>query len=153
MSWFIVNGISAGLTILLFGIFVITTRKLAGTIRLGQELAHQIQLARASLEQAGALLQQEHQKVRHENSKLGEQIRESTRIRSNISRSLIYMEQMHTQLQKRFNQLNNTPGMPAKTGPMPAPTVIQPLQREKNGLPVFVQRKVTKASINNVIKL
>lgn len=164
MNWFIVNGISAALAILSLTVFVITARKLAGTIRLGRELAHQVQLATVSLDRAVAALREEHQDFRDENRKLDARIGESSRIRRDIDRSISHMEQLHNQLHINLSQLNSTLGRAnqrsniSQNGPImtrvmkQAEVTMQPQRREK-ALPVFVQRKVRKTNLNNPVKL
>lgn len=156
MSWSIVNVIAASPAIISLGVLVITMRKLARTIRLGRELTYQMKLATLNLDQAVSLLRNEHKNFRNESYKLDTRIKETIRIRHDIGRSLAHMEQMHNQLQQKFNQLPTITGKPVKhsyyANPISINTTPQPQKHEKNGLPVFVQRKVSKAVLKSAVK-
>lgn len=156
MSWSIVNVIAASPAIISLGVLVITMRKLARTIRLGQELTYQIKLATLNLDQAASLLRNEHKNFRNESYKLDTRIKETIRIRHDIGCSLAHMEQMHNQLQQKFSQLATVADKPVKhpyyADPIPVNTTPQPQKHEKNGLPVFVQRKVGKAVLKSAVK-
>lgn len=146
MSWFMVNGISAAAAFVSLCIFIITTRKLASTIRLGRELAMHIAQATTGLEKAAVSLSDEHQDFRDESRTLAARMAESTRVRQDLERSLNHMERLHLQLQKTLNRQLAVTAAPARQraairthgGNTP------PAREEQTSLPVFVQRRVSK---------
>ncbi|MHC5308395.1 BAB2_0123 family type IV secretion system effector [Bartonella sp. LJL80] len=154
MAWFTVNIVSAVLAMVSLGVFIVTTRKLASTIRLGRELAQQVHSATSSLDRAVMALREEHQDFRDENRKLDARITESARIRRDVDRSVAHMENVRNQLQGDFNRLRGiltaqAHGPAAASGPA-HPAVAQPMQAK--GLPVFVQRKVHKTALGNKVQ-
>ena len=141
MSWFIVNIVGAILAMISLGVFIITSRKLASTIRLGRELAQQVHAATSSLDHAIQALREEHQDFRDENRKLDARITESARIRREVDRSVAHMETVR-------NQLQNDPS----SGSSPSHSASQQTLQQK-GLPVFVQRRVHRADLKNTVQL
>ncbi|WP_225868137.1 BAB2_0123 family type IV secretion system effector [Bartonella choladocola] len=154
MNWFIVNIIGAVLAMTSVGVFVITARKLASTIRLGRQLAEQVHAATSSLDRAVKALREEHQDFRDENKKLDARITESSRIRREVDRSVAHMETIRNQLQGDFNRLRGiltaqAHGPTANSAPTRSAT---PQTMQNNGLPVFVQRRVHKADLDNRVQ-
>ncbi|AQX27720.1 MULTISPECIES: BAB2_0123 family type IV secretion system effector [unclassified Bartonella] len=155
MSWFMFNFVSALLALASLSVLIITTRKLAATIQMGRELAKQVQIGTACLDQALSTLREEHQEFRDENRKMDARMIESTRIRRDIDRSISHMENVRDQLKSDFNQLRGILTAQAH-GPSVASGTTHTLRRQSivpKGLPVFVQRKVHKAPLNNKIQL
>lgn len=151
MSWFIVNIVGAILAMISLGVFIITSRKLASTIRLGRELVQQVHLATSSLDSAVNALREEHQDFRDENCKLDARITESARIRRDVDRSVAHMETVRNQLQGDFNRLRGILTAqshgPAVSSATPHSVMQQSISQK--GLPVFVQRRVHKADLEN----
>ncbi|RCL03166.1 MAG: hypothetical protein JSC189_000310 [Candidatus Tokpelaia sp. JSC189] len=157
MGWFIINTILGGLAILSLGVLAIAMRKLAQTIRFGRELTYQMKLATLNLDQAVNLLRNEHKNFRNESYKLDTRIKETVRIRHDIGRSLAHMKQMHSQLQQKFNQsptvaADESIKVPYCANSIPINTILQSQEHEKNGLPVFVQRKISKTALKSAPK-
>ncbi len=154
MNWFIVNIVGAALAMTSLGVFVITSRKLASTIRLGRELAQQVHAATSSLDRAIRALREEHQDFRDENKKLDARITESSRIRREVDRSVAHMETIRNQLQADFNRLRGTvtaQSHVSTSGSAPAHPAVQHSIQQK-GLPVFVQRRVHKTDLGNRVQ-
>lgn len=154
MNWFIVNIIGAALAMTSVGVFVVTSRKLASTIRLGRQLAEQVHAATSSLDRAVKALREEHQDFRDENKKLDARITESSRIRREVDRSVAHMETIRNQLQGDFNRLRGiltaqSHGPTANSAP--AHSANSQTMRN-NGLPVFVQRVVHKADLGKRVQ-
>ncbi|WP_303853544.1 BAB2_0123 family type IV secretion system effector [Bartonella apis] len=154
MNWFIVNIIGAALAMTSVGVFVVTSRKLASTIRLGRQLAEQVHAATSSLDRAVRALREEHQDFRDENKKLDARITESSRIRREVDRSVAHMETIRNQLQGDFNRLRGiltaqSHGPTANSAPAHS---ANPQTMRNNGLPVFVQRVVHKADLGKRVQ-
>ncbi|OLY43444.1 hypothetical protein PEB0122_012950 [Bartonella apis] len=154
MNWFIVNIIGAALAMTSVGVFVVTSRKLASTIRLGRQLAEQVHAATSSLDRAVKALREEHQDFRDENRKLDARITESSRIRREVDRSVAHMETIRNQLQGDFNRLRGiltaqSHGPTANSAPAHS---ANPQTMRNNGLPVFVQRVVHKADLGKRVQ-
>ena len=154
MNWFIVNIIGAALAMTSVGVFVVTSRKLASTIRLGRQLAEQVHAATSSLDRAVKALREEHQDFRDENKKLDARITESSRIRREVDRSVAHMETIRNQLQGDFNRLRGiltaqSHGTTANSAPAHS---ANPQTMRNNGLPVFVQRVVHKADLGKRVQ-
>jgi len=147
MNWFMVNGISTATAFVSLCIFIITTRKLASTIRLGRELAMHIAHATNSLEKAALSLSDEHQDFRDESRMLAARMTESTRVRQDLERSLNHMEQLHLQLQKTLNRqlaVTTTPVRQRAAIRTHGGNNTPPVSEEQASLPVFVQRRINK---------
>ena len=154
MNWFIVNIIGAALAMTSVGVFVVTSRKLASTIRLGRQLAEQVHAATSSLDRAVKALREEHQDFRDENKKLDARITESSRIRREVDRSVAHMETIRNQLQGDLNRLRGiltaqSHGPTANSAPAHS---ANPQTMRNNGLPVFVQRVVHKADLGKRVQ-
>lgn len=154
MNWFIVNIIGAALAMTSVGVFVVTSRKLASTIRLGRQLAEQVHAATSSLDRAVKALREEHQDFRDENKKLDARITESSRIRREVDRSVAHMETIRNQLQGDFNRLRGiltaqSHGPTANSAPAHS---ANPQTMRNNGLPVFVQRVVHKVDLGKRVQ-
>ena len=155
MSWFIVNIVGAILAMISLGVFIITSRKLASTIRLGRELAQQVHAATSSLDHAIQALREEHQDFRDENRKLDARITESARIRREVDRTVAHMETVRNQLQNDFNRLRGILTAQAhgpSSGSSPSHSASEQTLQQK-GLPVFVQRRVHRADLKNTVQL
>ena len=154
MNWFIVNIVGAALAMTSLGVFIITSRKLASTIRLGRELAQQVHAATSSLDRAIRALREEHQDFRDENKKLDARITESSRIRREVDRSVAHMETIRNQLQADFNRLRGSvtaqSHISASESTATHSAVQQPMHQK--GLPVFVQRRVHKTDLGNRVQ-
>ncbi|WP_295911788.1 hypothetical protein [uncultured Bartonella sp.] len=155
MNWFIINIIGAVLAMTSVGVFVITSRKLASTIRLGRQLAEQVHAATSSLDRAVKALREEHQDFRDENKKLDARITESSRIRREVDRSVAHMETIRNQLQGDFNRLRGiltAQSHGPTTNSAPTNHSVNPQTMQNNGLPVFVQRRVHKSDLGNRVQ-
>ncbi|WP_438721746.1 BAB2_0123 family type IV secretion system effector [Bartonella rochalimae] len=149
------NFISAFLALVSLSVLIITIRKLAATIQMGRELAKQVQMGTACLDQALSTLREEHQEFRDENRKMDARMIESTRVRRDIDRSISHMENVRDQLKSDFNQFRSILATQAH-GPSAASGAIHTLRRQPivpKSLPVFVQRKAHKTPLNDKIQL
>ncbi|RCL02547.1 MAG: hypothetical protein JSC188_000061 [Candidatus Tokpelaia sp. JSC188] len=138
MNWFIVNIIVTGCSTLSLVVLLISLRKAAETIRFGRELSYQIKLVTLNLDQAISLFRDEHKNFRNESYKLDARIKETVCIRHDIDRSLAHIKQMHDQLQQNFNRSSGSTNIVSKIP-----------RYDKNGFPVFVQRKISKTVLNS----
>ena len=148
MSLPLVNLISIALTAVSLAVFLAALRKANRLNALSRIMAHQVASSAANLQQALAILQAERETCRDESVRLEARLRDSDRVRSEITRAIALVERAKTDLKDgvRTPALSVQPSMAAAKAAIPAP-----VEAPARTVPVFVNRIVRSADVASVV--
>jgi len=156
MDWFLVSSLNAALSVISLAILLISMRKMARSLRSSAELDQKLDKATQGLDQgldrAIAALRQEHQHLNNQSKQIEAKIKQATLVRAQIDKSLAHLLQTRAQLKKEL--AGRTASVKQEHPPREIPIKfngIKPISQapvKVNGknLPVFVMRKIKKAS-------
>jgi hypothetical protein len=159
MSLPLVNLLSIALSAMSLIIFFAALRKANRLTAMSRVMAHQVASSAANLQQALAILRAERETCRDESVRLEARLRDSDRVRSEISRAIDLVERAKSDLKDGVRPTSATAQPPAVT-PRPAiPAFVSasPAMRdqvappEARTLPVFVNRIVRSADVASVV--
>jgi len=160
MDWFLVSSLNAALSVISLGILLISTRKMARSLRSSAALDKKLEKATQGLDQgldrAIAALRKEHQHLHIESKQIEAKIKQATLVRTQIDKSLAHLLQTRAQLKKELAGRAAS----AKQDSSPSETPIKfneikttskaPLKVNGKNLPVFVMRKINKAARTDI---
>ncbi|RCW82282.1 BAB2_0123 family type IV secretion system effector [Phyllobacterium bourgognense] len=151
MSLPLINFISIALTAVSLVVFFAALRKAKRLTAMSRIMAHQVASSAANLQQALAILQAERESCRDESVRLEARLKDSDRVRSEITRAIDLVERAKNDLKDNVRvmpasvqQADTAPATPAfiaKAAPV-APAKI---------LPVFVNRVVRSADVASAV--
>ncbi|CAN7699139.1 hypothetical protein LJR231_005765 [Phyllobacterium sp. LjRoot231] len=151
MSLPLVNLLSIALTAVSLAVFFAALRKANRLTAMSRVMAHQVASSAANLQQALAILQAERETCRDESVRLEARLKDSDRVRSEITRAIDLVERAKNDLKDNvrvipapFQQSTVAPGMPAFVAE------TAPVAPAKN-LPVFVNRIVRRADVASAV--
>jgi hypothetical protein len=162
MSLPLANLVSITLTALSLVIFFAALRKANRLTAMSRVMAHQVASSAANLQQALAILQAERETCRDESVRLEARLRDSDRVRSEITRAIDLVERAKSDLKDGVRTSPATvqpsiatprPAMPAFISASAEPRRDSPAQPEApaRALPVFVNRIVRNADVASVV--
>jgi len=156
MDWFLVSSLNAALSVISLSILLISTRKMARSLRSSAELDQKLEKATQGLDQgldrAIAALRQEHQHLNIESKQIEAKIKQATLVRAQIDKSLAHLLQTRSQLKKELAGRAAAAKRDSSSGETSIkfngvkPLSQSPLKINGKNLPVFVMRKINKAS-------
>ncbi len=154
MSLPLANLVSIALTVVSLAVFFVALRKANRLNAMSRVLAHQVASSAANLQQALAILQAERETCRDESVRLEARLRDSDRVRSEITRAIDLVERAKTDLKDGVRP-SAVPVQPApvaakSSGPafVSASAQAEPPARP---LPVFVNRIVRSADVASAV--
>jgi hypothetical protein len=161
MSLPLVNLLSIALTAMSLIIFFAALRKANRLTAMSRVMAHQVASSAANLQQALAILQAERETCRDESVRLEARLRDSDRVRSEITRAIDLVERAKSALKDGVRPAS-APAQPPAASPRPAmpafvcasPTMhdqVAPPEVPARTLPVFVNRIVRSADVASVV--
>jgi hypothetical protein len=162
MSLPLVNLLSIALTALSLVIFFAALRKANRLTAMSRVMAHQVASSAANLQQALAILQAERETCRDESVRLEARLRDSDRVRSEITRAINLVERAKNDLK---DGVRSSPDIAQPSIATPRPTMPafvsalaeaqrDPMARPETpakALPVFVNRIVRSADVASVV--
>ncbi|MEK1852668.1 MAG: hypothetical protein AAAC48_12590 [Phyllobacterium sp.] len=161
MSLPLVNLLSIALTAMSLIIFFTALRKANRLTAMSRVMAHQVASSAANLQQALAILQAERETCRDESVRLEARLRDSDRVRSEITRAIDLVERAKSDLKDGVRPASATaqpspatprPAMPAFVSASPAMRdLVAPPEVPARTLPVFVNRIVRSADVASVV--
>lgn len=155
MSLPLVNLISITLSALSLVIFFAALRKANRLTAMSRVMAHQVASSAANLQQALAILQAERETCRDESIRLEARLRDSDRVRSEITRAIDLVERAKSDLKDGVRPLPLPVQPPAALPPLVARAApVLPAQQPgapARALPVFVNRIVRSADVASAV--
>ncbi|MEK1888873.1 MAG: hypothetical protein AAAB35_15155 [Phyllobacterium sp.] len=150
MSLPLVNLVSIVLTAVSLVIFLVALRKANRLNAMSRVMAHQVASSAANLQHALAILQAERETCRDESVRLEARLRDSDRVRSEITRAIDLVERAKSDLKDgvRMPPVSVQPSMAAPKTSAPTAAQAEPPART---LPVFVNRIVRTADVASVV--
>ncbi len=151
MSLPLINFISIALTAVSLVIFVAALRKANRLTAMSRIMAHQVASSAANLQQALAILQAERETCRDESVRLEARLKDSDRVRSEITRAIDLVERAKNDLKDNVRVMP-TPVQQSDIAPATPAFVAKavPVAPAKN-LPVFVNRIVRSADVASAV--
>lgn len=160
MSLPLVNLLSIALTAMSLIIFFAAVRKANRLTAMSRVMAHQVASSAANLQQALAILQAERETCRDESVRLEARLRDSDRVRSEITRAIDLVERAKSDLKDGVRPAS--PAQPPAATPRPAMPafvsasppmrdLVAPPEVPARTLPVFVNRIVRSADVASVV--
>lgn len=149
MSLPLVNLVSIVLTAVSLVVFLAALRKANRLNAMSRVVAHQVASSAANLQQALAILQAERETCRDESVRLEARLRDSDRVRSEITRAIDLVERAKSDLKDGVR----TPAVSVQPSFTAAKAASAPAQPETPAkiLPVFVNRIVRSADVASVV--
>ena len=151
MSLPLINFISIALTAVSLVVFFAALRRANRLTTMSRIMAHQVASSAANLQQALAILQAERETCRDESVRLEARLKDSDRVRSEITRAIDLVERARNDLKDNVRvmpipvqQSDIAPAMPALVAK------AAPVASAKN-LPVFVNRIVRSADVASAV--
>lgn len=162
MSLPLVNLVSITLTALSLVIFFAALRKANRLTAMSRVMAHQVASSAANLQQALAILQAERETCRDESVRLEARLRDSDRVRAEITRAIDLVERAKNDLKDGVRPPPNPaqsamatqrPAMPSFVSASTEPRRDPPAQQAApaKALPVFVNRIVRSADVASIV--
>ena len=148
MSLPLVNLVSIVLTAVSLAVFLSALRKANRLNAMSRVMAHQVASSAANLQQALAILQAERETCRDESVRLEARLRDSDRVRSEITRAIELVERAKSDLKDGVR----TPPLsiqPSTEAPKAATTATS--ETPARTLPVFVNRIVRSTDVATVV--
>ena len=151
MSLPLINFISIALTAVSLVVFFAALRKANRLTALSRVMAHQVASSAANLQQALAILQAERETCRDESVRLEARLKDSDRVRSEITRAIDLVERAKNDLRDNVRVMP-TPVQQSDMAPATPAFVAKavPVAPAKN-LPVFVNRIVRSADVASAV--
>lgn len=149
MSLPLANLVSIVLTAVSLVVFLAALRKANRLNAMSRVMAHQVASSAANLQQALAILQAERETCRDESVRLEARLRDSDRVRSEITRAIDLVERAKSDLKDGVR----TPAVSVQPSFVPAKAASAPAQSATPAktLPVFVNRIVRSADVASVV--
>jgi len=151
MSLPLVNFISIALTAVSLVVFFAALRKANRLTAMSRIMAHQVASSAANLQQALAILQAERETCRDESVRLEARLKDSDRVRSEITRAIDLVERAKNDLKDNVRMMS-APVQQSTAAPATHAFVAKaaPVASAKN-LPVFVNRIVRSADVASAV--